>query len=225
MAAAAHPPLTTLMTRLSPIIIEGRPMPHEPEPAWAIAASSAAAAAAVAAAAAAAAAAADEGEALPNKSSRASGLLPPPTAAALDAAAAGRARVPLRLVPMLGEHVPGDDDWPPPPPPSDAPPGRRRLWPARVGAPGDGIGWALLCVRSKWNYYVSVFFIWTKKTVKLAFRSWVLPVTDFSSIRRPSVSLLSLLLLKKQLNDEADCIALLPCSGTAEQHQSLSLES
>lgn len=130
LAAAAHPPLTTLMTRLSPIIIEGRPMPHEPEPAWAIAASSAAAAAATAAAA-------DEGEALPNKSSRASALLPP-TAAALDAA--GRARVPLRLVPMLGEHVPGDDDWPPPPPSSDAPPGRRRLWPARVGAPGDGIG-------------------------------------------------------------------------------------
>ena len=129
-------------------------MPHEPEPAWAIAASSAAAAAA--------AAAADEREALPNKSSRASGLLPPPTAAALDAAAAGRARVPLRLVPMLGEHVPGDDDWPPPPPPSDAPPGRRRLWPARVGAPGDGIGWALLCVRSKWNY-VSFFSFGQKK--------------------------------------------------------------
>ena len=111
---------------------------------------------------------------------------------------------------------------------------RRRLMRRRdddaSGRPGLGrrgtalAGRCFVFDRSKWNY-VSVFFIWTKKTVKLAFRSWVLPVTDFSSIRRPSVSLLSLLLLKKQLNDEADCIALLPCSGTAEQHQSLSLES
>ena len=149
-ALAAHPPLTTLMTRLSATIIEGRPMPpHAPDPAWAIAASSAAAAAA--ASAAEAAAAADEGG-LPPKSSRASGLLLlPEPLAALDDPVIGRARVPLRLAPMLGEHVPGDDGWtpPPPPPPPDGapptttaappPPGRCRLWPARVGAPGDGI--------------------------------------------------------------------------------------